>query len=56
MSILEPIKGTILQSKLSASELEFLQSPQYQLTSDDLPLIMGKQGERSQLLFAVMLL
>lgn len=44
-----------MESKLSASELEFLQSAQYQLTSDDLQLIMSKQGERSQLLFAVML-
>lgn len=44
-----------MESKLSESELEFLQSPQYQLTSDELQLIMSKQGERNQLLFAVML-
>jgi TnpA family transposase len=44
-----------LESKLSESELEFLQSPQYQLKSDELQLIMSEQGERNQLLFAVML-
>ncbi len=44
-----------MESKLSESELEFLQSPQYQLKSDELQLIMSKQGERNQLLFAVML-
>lgn len=44
-----------MESKLSESELEFLQSPQYQFTGDELQLIMSKQGERNQLLFAVML-
>lgn len=44
-----------MESKLSESELEFLQNLQYQLSSDELQLIMSKQGERNQLLFAVML-
>jgi hypothetical protein len=39
---LENIKGTVLESKLSESELEFLQSPQYQLKSNELQLIMSK--------------
>ena len=48
---LENIKGTVLESKLSESELEFLQSQQYQLKSDELQLIMSKQGERNQLFY-----
>jgi TnpA family transposase len=45
----------VLEINLNETVLEFLNSEQYNLTTDELKIIMSKQGMRNQLLFAVML-
>lgn len=44
-----------MEIDLNEVEIEFLNSEQYNVTADELKIIMSKQGERNQLLFAVML-
>lgn len=44
-----------MEINLNETEIEFLSSEDYKITSAELKMIMGKHGARNQLLFAVLL-